>query len=212
MGSWSQIEDHQSSCGIGARALSRAIRMRASRCVARRSRRPINTTLLIRNRHRPPSIHANRAKHPGHFSFAKDDDMIKTFPADRANQPFSMSILPRRSRCGWPVTNPHRVKTPLKYLAVGAIAIADDVPRRRLPAAGLGKLLGDPFSRRTSLPAMRFGVGRAGESTSHRAAEMRVSERQTGQSMRSHRRGCGGTSSSLGMEVSCGFGQRRFQV
>jgi hypothetical protein len=35
------------------------------------------------------------------------------------------------------------------------------------------------------------------------AAEMRSSERRTGQSMRSQRRDCGETSSSLGWEVSC---------
>ena len=31
-------------------------------------------------------------------SFAEDDDMIKTFPPDRTDQSFRMSILPWRSR------------------------------------------------------------------------------------------------------------------
>jgi hypothetical protein len=31
---------------------------------------------------------------------AEHDDMIKAFPSDRADQPFSMSILPWRSRRG----------------------------------------------------------------------------------------------------------------
>ena len=56
---------------------------------------------------------------------AKDDDMIKTFASDRADQPFAMSILPRRSRRGRPVTNPHRPKTPREYLAIDAVAIAN---------------------------------------------------------------------------------------
>jgi hypothetical protein len=43
---------------------------------------------------------------------AEHDDMIKTFPSDRADQPFSMSILPWRPRRGWPVTNGYRTKTP----------------------------------------------------------------------------------------------------
>jgi len=81
-------------------------------------------------------------------SFAEDDDMIKTFPPDRANQSFSMSILPWRSRCGWPVTNAHRMKTSLEYLAVDTVAIVDDIPRHRFPAAGFGELPGNPFSRR----------------------------------------------------------------
>ena len=64
---------------------------------------------------------------PDRQPLAKDDDMVKTFPSDRADQPFSMSILPWRLWRGWPVTNSHRMKTPFEYLAVGAITIADDV-------------------------------------------------------------------------------------
>ena len=67
-------------------------------------------------------------------SFAEDDDMIKTFPPDRTNQSFRMSILPWRSRCGGPVTNPHRVKPPFKYLTVNAVTIAEDIPRHQFPA------------------------------------------------------------------------------
>ena len=81
-------------------------------------------------------------------SFVEDDDMIKTFPPDRTDQSFRMSILSWRSRSGWPVTNPHRVKTPFKYLTVNAVAIADDMPRHRFPAAGHRQLPGNPFSRR----------------------------------------------------------------
>ena len=61
---------------------------------------------------------------------AKDDDMVKTFASDRADQPFTLSVLPGRSRRGRPVTNPHRAKTPCEYLAVGAIAIANEISRR----------------------------------------------------------------------------------
>jgi hypothetical protein len=38
---------------------------------------------------------------------AEDDDMIKAFPPDRANQPFRMSILPWRAGRGWAITNAH---------------------------------------------------------------------------------------------------------
>ena len=80
--------------------------------------------------------------------FAEDNDMVETFPSDRANQSFRMSILPWRLRRGGPITNAHGAKPPFEYLAVDTIAIADDVPRHRLPAAGLGKLPGDPLGRR----------------------------------------------------------------
>ena len=82
------------------------------------------------------------------MSFAEDDDMVKTFPPDRANQPFRMAILPWRSRRGGPITNAHGAKPPLEYLAVDTVAIAEDVSRHRLPAAGLGKLPRNPLGRR----------------------------------------------------------------
>ena len=82
------------------------------------------------------------------MSLAEDDDMIKAFPSDRADQPFSMSILPWRSWRGWSVTNAHDAKPPFEKRAVDAVAVADDIPRCGLPTAGLGKLPGDPFGRR----------------------------------------------------------------
>ena len=54
-------------------------------------------------------------------SFAEDDDMIKTFPPDRTDQSFRMSILPWRSRSGWPVTDPHRVKALVQTAKAGHI-------------------------------------------------------------------------------------------
>ena len=79
---------------------------------------------------------------------AEHDDMIKAFPSDRADQPFSMSILPWRSRRSWPVTNAHHAKTSGKYLAVDPVPIADDVSRCGLPAASFGELVGNPFGGR----------------------------------------------------------------
>ena len=79
---------------------------------------------------------------------AKDDDMVKAFPSDRANQPFRMSILPWRAGCGWPVTNAHGTKPPSENFAVDPVAIADDVPRWAFPAAGFGELADHPFGAR----------------------------------------------------------------
>jgi hypothetical protein len=69
---------------------------------------------------------------------AEDNDMIKTFRSDRANQPFRISILPWRSWRGWPVTNTLGAKPPGKNFAVDPVAIADDVPGWAFPAAGSG--------------------------------------------------------------------------
>ena len=79
---------------------------------------------------------------------AEDNEMVKTFPPDRANQPFRMSILPWRAGRGWPVTNAHGTKPPGENLAIDRVAIADDVIRRPFPAAGLGELPGNPFGGR----------------------------------------------------------------
>jgi hypothetical protein len=53
-----------------------------------------------------------RKEYVAQVSLAEDDDMIKAFPSDRADQPFSMSILPWRSWRGWSVANAHDAKAP----------------------------------------------------------------------------------------------------
>src|SRR5437870_4513070 len=49
-------------------------------------------------------------EHVAQVPLAKDDDVIKAFPPDRALQPFRMAILPWRLGRGWPVTNAHGAK------------------------------------------------------------------------------------------------------
>src|SRR5436305_364704 len=61
--------------------------------------------------------------------------MVEHLPPDRANQPFSVGVLPWRSRCRWSVTNVHRAKPPDVYLAIGTIAITHDIIRRYAPSA-----------------------------------------------------------------------------
>ena len=79
---------------------------------------------------------------------AEDDDLIKTFPSDRADQPFGMSILPWRLwRCR-SVTYPHRAKSLFEYRTIDAVAIANEIFRRAFPAAGFGELPGNPFGGR----------------------------------------------------------------
>ena len=77
--------------------------------------------------------------------FAKDHDVVKAFPPDRADEPFTISVLPGRTRSGWPVPDAHRPEPALEYLAIGAVTITDDVLWRQLPTHCLGQLPGDPF-------------------------------------------------------------------
>jgi hypothetical protein len=60
---------------------------------------------------------------------AEYDDMIETFPSDRANQPFRMSILPWRLGRGWPVANARGAKPPGEKFALDPVAIGDNGPR-----------------------------------------------------------------------------------
>ena len=58
---------------------------------------------------------------------AKHDSMVKAFLLDRADQPFTIAILPWRSRCGWPIPNAHRPKPSDEDVAVDAIPIANEI-------------------------------------------------------------------------------------
>src|SRR5262245_49498695 len=78
----------------------------------------------------------------------KDDDMVKTFPPERANQPLRMSILPGGARRNGPVPNAHGPKPPGENVAVNSVTIPNDIFGRPVPAASLGKLPCNPFGTR----------------------------------------------------------------
>src|SRR6185369_9870352 len=82
------------------------------------------------------------------MTLAEHNDMIEYLPPDRANQPFSIGILPWRSRCRRSVANAHRAKPSDECLAIGAVAIANSIVRCGLPAANLRQLSSNSFSRR----------------------------------------------------------------
>ena len=79
------------------------------------------------------------------MALANDDDVIKTFPSDRADQPLRISVLPRRPRRDRSVANAHGPDAPDEGSAIRAVAVADQVAWRLVPAAGLGQLTGKPF-------------------------------------------------------------------
>src|ERR1700693_4200671 len=81
-------------------------------------------------------------------TLAKHNDMIEHLSPDRANQPFSIGVLPWRSRCRWSVANAHRAKPPDVCLAIGGIAIENNMVRRSPPATSLRHLSSNPFNRR----------------------------------------------------------------
>src|SRR3977135_1280492 len=135
---------------------------------------------------------------------AEHDNVVKTLPPDRTDRPFTISVLPRRSRRGWPIPNAHRPKTADEDVAVECVAVTNDVSRRYFPAIGLGELARNPFQPlgARSLPAPGFGGDRDAVSATRRAVGMRLSEPRIGPSTRCRRHDYEGTSSTLGTAVA----------
>ena len=79
---------------------------------------------------------------------AEHNDMVKAFPPDRADQTFSIAILPWRARRRRMIANAHGSKSANKDFAIGPIAVADQIARGLLPAERLRELISDPFSGR----------------------------------------------------------------
>src|SRR6516162_398070 len=80
------------------------------------------------------------------MAFAKYHDVIHAFPADRTDQPFCISVLPRRARRRRTISNTDGPNSTYEYFAVCAIAVPDQVTRDLLPATSLSELVGDPFT------------------------------------------------------------------
>src|SRR5215207_2833917 len=80
--------------------------------------------------------------------FAKHDNMINALPSDRTDQPFRISVLPRRSGRGRSISDAHGANTPKQHLAIRSVAVMDKIARSLVPSAGLDQLPGDPFRGR----------------------------------------------------------------
>ena len=60
---------------------------------------------------------------------AEHDDMVKTLPADRADQALRIAILPRRARRRRMIPNAERADAADEDMAVAAIAVPDQITR-----------------------------------------------------------------------------------
>src|SRR5260370_26358795 len=68
-----------------------------------------------------------------------------SFPADRTDQPFSISILPRGAWRRRSIADAYRSKPANKDLTIGSIPVTNEIAGSLFPAAGLRDLIGDPF-------------------------------------------------------------------
>ncbi len=80
------------------------------------------------------------------MALANADDVIKTFPSDRADQAAYRSAKARRRDRS--VANAHGPDAPDEGSASRAVAVADQVAWGLVPAAGLGQRTGKRSSRR----------------------------------------------------------------
>jgi hypothetical protein len=80
--------------------------------------------------------------------FAEHDNMVKTIPSDRTDEPLRISVLPWRPWRDRPIPYAHCSKPLDDDIAIDAIPIANDTSWRLLPAVGFGQLTGNPMGAR----------------------------------------------------------------
>jgi hypothetical protein len=78
-------------------------------------------------------------------AFAEYNDVVKAFPADRTDQPFSISILPRGARRRRSVANAYRSESADKELTIGPVPVTNEIAGSLFPPACLRDLICDPF-------------------------------------------------------------------
>jgi hypothetical protein len=93
--------------------------------------------------------------------FAEHNNMVKTIPSDRTDEPLRISVLPWRSWRDRPIPYAHCAKPLNDDSAVHAIPIANDIPWRLLPAVSFGQLTGNPMGARATVTGARLLGNRA---------------------------------------------------
>src|SRR5258706_2150541 len=85
---------------------------------------------------------------PAQMHLTENDDMVQAFAADRPDQPFGKSILPRRGWCSGLVPDAHGTQSSRDDNAVDSIPISDHIARSHVPGKRLGYLTCNPLRRR----------------------------------------------------------------
>ena len=79
-------------------------------------------------------------------ALAEYNDVVKAFPADRTDQPFSISILPRGARRRRSIADSYRSESANKDLTIGSVPITNEIAGSLFPPACFRDLICDPFS------------------------------------------------------------------
>src|SRR6266852_2231034 len=78
-------------------------------------------------------------------SLAEHNNVVKAFPSDRTDQPYSICVLPRGTRRCWSVANAYRSKSTDKDLTIGPVPVTNEIAGSLFPPACLRDLICDPF-------------------------------------------------------------------
>src|SRR6202022_4529253 len=82
---------------------------------------------------------------PAQMRLTENDDMIQALAADRPDQPFGKSILPRRGWGGRLVPDAHGAQSACDDGTIDAIPVSDEVARTLIPRERLRYLAGNPL-------------------------------------------------------------------
>src|SRR5437667_10653286 len=88
-----------------------------------------------------------RSQQMAEMPLAEHDNVVKTFPPDRTDRPFTISVMPRRSRRGWSIPSAHRPKVADEDLTVDGVAVTNHVSRGDIATMGVGELRWSTRSR-----------------------------------------------------------------
>src|SRR6267378_952024 len=94
-----------------------------------------------------------RQQHMAKMPLAEHNNVVKAFPWDRTDQPFSISILPWGTRRCWSVANAHRSESADKDLTIGPVPVTNEIAGSLFPTACFRDLICDPFCSGVSCDA-----------------------------------------------------------
>src|ERR1700738_592264 len=78
-------------------------------------------------------------------SLAEHNNVVKAFPSDRTDQPFSICVLPRGTRRCWSVADAYRSESADKDFTIGPVPVTNEIAGSLFPAACFRDLICDPF-------------------------------------------------------------------
>src|SRR6202035_4554543 len=81
-------------------------------------------------------------------ALAEYNNVVKAFPPDRTDQPFSISILPRGARRRRSIANAYRSESADEDLTIGAVSVTNEIAGSLFPPACFRDLICDPFCGR----------------------------------------------------------------